>query len=400
MRTWHFLILTLLLGSFPACKQVSKTENENKQVDVVAKTAPLKLRLNNADVGTTGDVLELSGRLKRIFINRESEGVLREGTNEIETSVYLEADRSVTVDEVANLFGVLTSLKAAPILIPVKFEMKKPKPDPTMIVVYAGTGQSRLGSGETTAPPKSGNNADAPWAANGGIAFGLVGELPENGFPSDAGVVAVTVDSAGKFTMDGKQLSAAELKTLLTDRLKSKEASKRTVFVQAENYGNIEDIAGIAASVDAAKILVKAKNVERKENGISFSLSPAFFKDKELEQVTGLQTVRFEGPDLATFEVTFPDELTDKGTAESEIKNEFQRRKEMDSSNEVSMSDIDGASGILSNQRTGDRYSGTWTGFRNKDGKKQLVTITFFGPGSSLSKYEFLKVLNSIKFNQ
>lgn len=402
MRTWHFLILMVLLSNIPACKGVSQNESQNKQSDVVAKTVPLKLRLNSADAGTTGDMANLSGRLKKIFTDRENEGILREGTNQIEASVFLEADRSVPVDELANLVGVLNSLNASPILIPVRLEKSNPKPNPTMLVVYVGTGQSRLGPEETTAPSKSGNAAAASRSANGGIAFGLVGELPGNGFPSEAGVVAVVIDSAGNSTIDGKQLSAGALKTELTDRLKAKEASKRTVFVQAENYGNIEDIASIAASAGAVKILVKAKNVERKENGISFHLSPAFFKDKDLEQVADLQTIKFNGPDLAMFEITFGGELIDKATAESEIKNKFQRTKEPIPPTEVSMSDVDGSSGVLENKTTGDRYTGSWTGFRNKDGKKQLVMINYFGPenSSSLSHYEFLKILNSIKFNQ
>ena len=367
------------------CDRIRRTNQNN----VAVKSSPLKLRLNNEEMGTTDDTSVLSKKLKEVFKDREDGGVLREGTNEIEKTVHLQSDRSVSAEEMAKLYGVLNGLLVSPILIPVEIPAKNkntfPRPNPLMLVVYAGSDKYR--------------------PASGGVEIGFMGELSENRLsgPSDKGAIAVVVEKNGTYTMEGKQISAVDLKTTIENRLKTKEKNKKIIFVQAENYGNIEDVASIAASAGAVKVYFSTKNIEHKENGISFSLSPAYFKEKGGEQdpLPDFKSVGFNGPDLARFEIVFSTELFDQERAEAEIKSEYDNRKKSFSDAEVSMTEIDGASGVMTIMNDEDGYSARWFGFRKKDGKQQVAMITFASPReqSDYSKYEFLQIIKSIKFN-
>ena len=353
---------------------------ETKETDVVVKKNPLKLKLNNEDQGTTDDTSVIAKRLEKVFKNREKEGVFRQESNEIETTVYLQGDRSVLAEEVAKLFGAVRDSGASPILVRVQKEVPDTMPNPLKLVVYAGSGK----------PGYFGN----------GIEIGFMGELFENrnSVTGDKGAIAVVAGKNGTFTMDGKQISASDLKIKIESRLKTKEKGKKIIFVQADNYGNIEDAAGIAASAGAVRVYVITKNIEHREYGISFSLSSAYLKDQE--EIGEEPSVRFVGSD-SSFEINLHDELVDKESAESEITTWYELRKERFKQAEVSFTEIDGSSGVLTIYKDVEDYQADWFGFRKKNGKQQMVLIVFNCPKkeSNYSHYEFLQIIKSIKFN-
>ena len=245
MRNMYFLILTLLLGSIFAYQGI--------QNNVGAQNDSLKLRLNNEEMGTTDDTSVLSKQLEEIFKAREENGVFRANTNEVEKSVYLEGDRSVSVEEIAKLFGVLNDSGAFPVLIPVKVPLGNsfPKPNPLTLLVYAGSGESLM----TRSSEISNFNAprETPFTV-GEIEIGFMEELPENG------AIVVAVDKKGAYTMGGKQISASALKIQIKNRLKTKQNDKKTIFVQAKNYGNMQNIASIAHSAGAVRLYFMTKN--------------------------------------------------------------------------------------------------------------------------------------------
>jgi biopolymer transport protein ExbD len=355
---------------------------ETKKTDVVVKKSPVKLTLNNEEHGTTADTSVLAKKLEEIFKEREKFGVFREGTNEIAKAVYLAGDRSVPAEEIAKLFGVLNKSRAYPILIPVPLKEDLIKPNPLALVVYAGSGESPF--------------------VRAGIEIGFIGELAENpaNAPADKKPLLVAASKNGTYTMDGKQISAKDLKIKIESSLRAKEKSKKLLFVNADSYENIEDAASIAASAGASKVYVITKNIEHKEYGISFSLSPAYLKDKDHEQIPENPSVRFMGSD-SSFEITLSDELFDKERAESEIKIWSELKKERFKQAEVPLTQIDGSSGVLTIHKDAEDYQASWFGFRKKNGKQQMVMIDFNSSKkeSNYSHYEFLQIMKSIKFN-
>lgn len=247
MRIGYFLIVTFLFGSTFACQGVAQSKNQTNQNTVAPKINPLKLRLNNEEQGTTDNPSILTKKLEEVFYDRESTGIFRKGTNEIEKAVNLAADRSVSADEFAKLFEVVKSSGANPILIPVEVKKASPRPNPLTLLVYAGVDKYRN--------------------FNAGIEVGSIEEMSDD-FP-DEEAVAVVVDKNGAYSFDGKQVSAIDLKKEIETRLKSEAKDDRIVFVQAENYGSMEDVALIAHSAGAVKVNFVTKSIAHTEEDIA-----------------------------------------------------------------------------------------------------------------------------------
>lgn len=74
-----------------------------------------KLRLNQDDMGNVADSSGLTKKLTEVFQVRESTGVFREGTNEIEKTVFIKSPRSVKYGEVAKVVDAVKFAGAQPV---------------------------------------------------------------------------------------------------------------------------------------------------------------------------------------------------------------------------------------------------------------------------------------------
>jgi biopolymer transport protein ExbD len=74
-----------------------------------------KLRLNQDDIGDVSDTAPLADKLKGVFADRESRGVLREGTNEVEKTVFIKAPKSVKYGDVVKVIDAVKAAGAQPI---------------------------------------------------------------------------------------------------------------------------------------------------------------------------------------------------------------------------------------------------------------------------------------------
>jgi biopolymer transport protein ExbD len=74
-----------------------------------------KLRLNQDDIGDISDTKPLTDRLSEVFKTREATGVLREGTNEVEKTVFIKAPRSVKYGDVVKAIDAVKLAGAQPI---------------------------------------------------------------------------------------------------------------------------------------------------------------------------------------------------------------------------------------------------------------------------------------------
>ena len=74
-----------------------------------------KLRLNQDDIGDVSDTAPLTARLEEVFKDRESRGVLREGTNEVEKTIFIKAPRSVKYGDVVKVIDAAKTAGAEPI---------------------------------------------------------------------------------------------------------------------------------------------------------------------------------------------------------------------------------------------------------------------------------------------
>lgn len=77
--------------------------------------ADRSLTLNNEAMGDVSDASALTNRLSEIFKQREAEGAFREGTNEVEKTLFIKSPRSVRYGDVVKVIDAVKVAGAQPI---------------------------------------------------------------------------------------------------------------------------------------------------------------------------------------------------------------------------------------------------------------------------------------------
>lgn len=77
--------------------------------------ADKKITLNNEPAGDVSNAADLTTRLSAIFKERETGGVFREGTNEVEKTVFIKSPRSMKYGEVVRVIDAVKQAGAQPI---------------------------------------------------------------------------------------------------------------------------------------------------------------------------------------------------------------------------------------------------------------------------------------------
>lgn len=98
----------------PEDKQAPPKPNPLTLVVTVDKTT-LGIKLNNEEMGNVSDTTELQTRLTQVFDQRKNEGVLREGTNEVEKTIFIKAPRSIKYGDVVKIIDAVKVAGAQPI---------------------------------------------------------------------------------------------------------------------------------------------------------------------------------------------------------------------------------------------------------------------------------------------
>jgi biopolymer transport protein ExbD len=119
-----FMVITPSKPSRFEAKVPAEPKDEDK--NVILKPNPntlivfinregAKLRLNQDDIGDVSDTAPLTAKLEEVFKDRESRGVLREGTNEVEKTVFIKAPKSVKYGDVVKVIDAAKLAGAQPI---------------------------------------------------------------------------------------------------------------------------------------------------------------------------------------------------------------------------------------------------------------------------------------------
>ena len=95
-------------------KNVILKPNPNTLIVFISREGA-KLRLNLDDIGDISDTAPLTAKLTEVFKDRESRGVLRVGTNEVEKTVFIKAPKSVKYGDVVKVIDAVKLADAEPI---------------------------------------------------------------------------------------------------------------------------------------------------------------------------------------------------------------------------------------------------------------------------------------------
>lgn len=119
-----FMVITPMKPSrFEAKVPAEPKPNENEVVPrpnpltlvVAINKADKKITLNNEVVGDVTNTADLTNRLTAIFKERDAGGVFREGTNEVEKTLFIKSPRSVKYGEVVRIIDAVKQAGAQPI---------------------------------------------------------------------------------------------------------------------------------------------------------------------------------------------------------------------------------------------------------------------------------------------
>ncbi len=95
--------------------QLSNPKPNPLTLVVSINKADRKVLLNNESMGDLSNLDDLSNKLKQIFTERTQNNVLREGTNEVEKTIFIKSPRTVRYGEVVNVIDAVKQAGAQPI---------------------------------------------------------------------------------------------------------------------------------------------------------------------------------------------------------------------------------------------------------------------------------------------
>jgi len=121
------LIIFMVISPLKPSRFEAKVPAEPKdQQNVDVKPNPLTLvvainretravTLNNDPAGNVDDPSALTSRLSEIFKQRENNGVFREGTNQVEKTIFIKSPKSVRYGDVVKVIDAAKTAGAEPI---------------------------------------------------------------------------------------------------------------------------------------------------------------------------------------------------------------------------------------------------------------------------------------------
>lgn len=119
-----FMVITPLKPSRFEAKVPAEPKPDDVQVNpkpnpltlvVTINKSDKKITLNTEAAGDVSDASLLTTRLGAIFKDREAQGVFREGTNEVEKTVFIKSPRSIKYGEVVRIIDAVKQAGAQPI---------------------------------------------------------------------------------------------------------------------------------------------------------------------------------------------------------------------------------------------------------------------------------------------
>ncbi len=82
---------------------------------VTIEKATQAIKLNNEEMGNVTDTTALETKLAAVFKDRADGGVLREGTNEVEKTIFIKAPRSLKYGDIVKVIDAAKGAGAQPI---------------------------------------------------------------------------------------------------------------------------------------------------------------------------------------------------------------------------------------------------------------------------------------------
>lgn len=120
-----FMVITPSKPTRFEAKVPAEPKPEEQQADIKPNPLTLVVSVNQSDqkvflnreqeLGDVSNTEPLTNELSRIFKEREAQGAFREGTNEVEKTVFIKSPRSVKYGDVVKIIDAVKLAGASPI---------------------------------------------------------------------------------------------------------------------------------------------------------------------------------------------------------------------------------------------------------------------------------------------
>lgn len=120
-----FMVITPSKPTRFAAKVPAEPKPEDQQMNIKPNPLTLVVSVNKSDgkvflnrdkeLGDVSNTEPLTNELARIFKEREAQGAFREGTNEVEKTVFIKSPRSVKYGDVVKIIDAVKLAGASPV---------------------------------------------------------------------------------------------------------------------------------------------------------------------------------------------------------------------------------------------------------------------------------------------
>src|SRR5215213_3014405 len=102
-----FLIAVIAAVATSACGWLRaprpQLDSEKADAAATASFAPVSVRINAEDLGTTADLTSLRRMISNIMTARAANAVFREGSDQIENRVFIEVNAQMPIGQLADI---------------------------------------------------------------------------------------------------------------------------------------------------------------------------------------------------------------------------------------------------------------------------------------------------------
>ena len=380
--------------AFDACAQRSSQQSAPSDEPKEIQYSNAKIELNGEDAGKTNDLGMLIKRLEEILKLREEQRVTKYGTDEIEKTIHIQANRSLKIGEVIKVIEAV-KYTGADLQLPIKIKPKDKDYFPSKLTLYVSIGEREL-------------------SEDGNLILDGINVSP---FPPPSGrtLASITVRNDGEYTIGEKRIEKAALESEIRNLIKGRQESERIVFIKSSpgnDYGSVEDISYVAFKAGAKLIYLDVPAINEKvdwqavqweEEGITFTLPSDWRKDGPRSQAQGTSTKSYLGAYgplggslqdmniyITTLEKDFP------VPKESLLAADYPDESRRSTYEDLRYLELGGVKGIYSETKLGDeKLLVYWFTYRHYKGKAQNIGIALEAPRRY--KDMLTKALNSFK---
>jgi biopolymer transport protein ExbD len=198
-------------------------------------------------MGTTADLSGLKTFLKKVIKGREDQGVIRFGTDEIEKTVFVRAEPTLSLGEVIKVFEAAQQAGASPLKLPVEVKAKKDdesRPPMLLLLITIGNApEARIGE------------------MSDGIELKDIYEQPADRAEKEMllePAIRVKIPRDGKYIVNGKPVGKPASRDELQARLREASGGNPVAVIVDINpqlsYASLAALANAAFDARAAKI--------------------------------------------------------------------------------------------------------------------------------------------------